>query len=308
MLFVPELRAVTIGPFWGAVTIGPFWGTHARQASRCADPRYADPLPAIVDFHQQLAGAGIQLLLVPVPPKIALYPEAVSDTVVSSGDSRRFPRLDRFHERFYAILREHGVSLVDLWPVLVESRREHGKHSPLYCKTDTHWTSRASMIAAHAVRDHIKDRRWLDAIPKRQYVRRTKTIEMTGDLARMLDPAHPQTETLPVAAVGVLGQKSLEPISPWRDSPVLLIGDSHTLVFHDVTLHATGAGLPDHLAFCLGFPVDLVGVRGSGATATRIALVRRRDNLRGKKLVVWCVSMREFTEDFTGWRKVPVIR
>ncbi len=54
--------------------------------------------------------------------------------------------------------------------------------------------------------------------------------------------------------------------------------------------------------------VDLIGVRGSGATTTRISLLRRRDNLAGKKTVVWCLSFREFTESFDGWRKVPVIR
>ena len=66
--------------------------------------------------------------------------------------------------------------------------------------------------------------------------------------------------------------------------------------------------MPDHIAAGLGIPVDLVGVRGSGATATRISLLRRKDNLEGKKLVIWCFSIREYTESFSGWRKVPVIR
>ena len=75
-----------------------------------------------------------------------------------------------------------------------------------------------------------------------------------------------------------------------------------------VTLFARGAGLPDHLVRRLGFPVDLIGVRGSGSTTTRIELLRRKDNLQGKQLVIWCFSFREFTESETGWRKVPVIR
>ena len=33
----------------------------------------------------------------------------------------------------------------------------------------------------------------------------------------------------------------------------------------------------------LGFPVDLIGVRGSGATTTRIELLRRKDNLEGQE-------------------------
>ncbi len=50
----------------------------------------------------------------------------------------------------------------------------------------------------------------------------------------------------------------LQPISPWRESPVLLLGDSHALVFHaGEDLHGSGAGLADHLALSLGFPVAL---------------------------------------------------
>ena len=54
-----------------------------------------------------------------------------------------------------------------------------------------------------------------------------------------------------------------------------------------------------------------VGVRGSGATPARIELYRRGqadpEYLKNKKLVIWCFSAREFTEN-QGWRKVPVAR
>ena len=100
----------------------------------------------------------------------------------------------------------------------------------------------------------------------------------------------------------------VHPVASWRESPVVLLGDSHNLVFHSGSdMHSLGAGLPDHLAHRIGFPVDLVAVRGSGATPSRLSLFRRRDNMRGKRLVIWCFSVREFTEG-QGWRKVRVIR
>ena len=59
-------------------------------------------------------------------------------------------------------------------------------------------------------------------------------------------------------------------------SPVVLLGDSHTLVFDTgEDMHTQGASLADHLLLELGFAVDLVGVRGSGGTAARINLLRR---------------------------------
>jgi alginate O-acetyltransferase complex protein AlgJ len=94
---------------------------------------------------------------------------------------------------------------------------------------------------------------------------------------------------------------------------VILLGDSHTLVFHSGgDMHASGAGLADQLALELGFPVDLIGVRGSGATPARISLYRRvrgdADYLKKKKLLIWCFTAREFTEATSGWRIVPVTK
>ena len=54
-----------------------------------------------------------------------------------------------------------------------------------------------------------------------------------------------------------------------------------------------------------------IRVRGNRLLEENVATrgrVRRRDNLRGKKLVVWCFAFREFTVSITGWRTVPVIR
>ncbi len=74
-------------------------------------------------------------------------------------------------------------------------------------------------------------------------------------------------------------------------------------------MHAEGAGFADQLALELGFAVDLVGVRGSGATAARINLLRRArqtpDYWSNKKLVIWCFAARELTES-DGWRNVPI--
>ncbi len=99
-------------------------------------------------------------------------------------------------------------------------------------------------------------------------------------------------------------------VEPDRQSPVVLLGDSHCLVFHaGADLLASASGLPDQLALELGFPVDLVAVRGSGATAARINLLRRAQSdsayWSGKRWVVWCFGAREFTEA-EGWRSLPV--
>jgi alginate O-acetyltransferase complex protein AlgJ len=296
LFFTPELRALSVGKFWGE---------QALKVSRSSNPQYADPLAAIVDFNDQLRKSGIELLIVPVPAKAVVYPEKISK-LATDADAKLSSHLDPNHQEFYELLRKRGVSLLDLTPRFIEQRHEAGP--PLYCKTDTHWSGRAVDLAAQAIESLIQDRPWLKAVPKSRYGSKTREIEITGDLARMVDEASPVKENVPLTFIGTERGDELVPVDPNRDSPVLLMGDSHTLVFHDPELYARGAGLPDHLALRLGFPVDLIGIRGSGATTTRIELLRRRDNLKGKKLVIWCFSFREFTESATGWRKVPVIR
>jgi alginate O-acetyltransferase complex protein AlgJ len=289
LFFVPELRSLGAGRFWGA---------DARQASRSPSPEYADPLPAILDFHAQLARAGVELLFVPVPAKAAIYPEMISEAGKDGGR-----RLDPYHEEFYRVLRKAGLAVLDLTPAFLAHRRTSA--APLYCRQDTHWSGDGIALAARLIAEAVRERKWLAHIPKRRYDVEEREVEITGDLWQALgDPSAPK-ERLRLGFVRERGTNT--PPQPWRESPVVLLGDSHGLVFHGGgDMHAQGAGLADHLAHRLGFPVDLVAVRGSGATPSRLSLARRRDNMRGKRLVVWCLSVREFTEG-QGWRKVPVV-
>jgi len=66
----------------------------------------------------------------------------------------------------------------------------------------------------------------------------------------------------------------------------------------------------DQLAFDLGFPVDLLSTRGGGANETRLNLMRRArvepDYLDGKRAVIWCFSVRPFTNTEEGWIPIPL--
>jgi alginate O-acetyltransferase complex protein AlgJ len=132
--------------------------------------------------------------------------------------------------------------------------------------------------------------------------------EITGDLAKLLNEKNPVREKLALTRVfHTVEGKSLT-VADDPQSPILLLGDSHTLIFHDPTLYAEGCGLADHLAEQLGIFLDVIGVRGSGANAARLNWRRRAEPLAGKKLVIWCFSMREFTENTDGWRVIPMTK
>ena len=281
------------------VIFGEMW---QRKVSRASNPEYADPLPAILDFKKQLDTVGIKLIFVPIPAKATIYPEMISEHTTTK-------RTDKQLQEFYEILRKHGVDVLDLTDLFLENRNTNS--NPLYCKQDTHWSGQACVLAAKAIATHIGTPSWLDEIPKRKALLEARTVEITGDLWRKLGNTDLPKEQLQLTFVKTDGEAltSTQPFGrSWRDSPVVLLGDSHNLVFHAGSgMHAQGAGLPDHLAYQLGFSVDVVAVRGSGATPSRLNLFRRQDNMKGKRIVVWCLSVREFTEG-QGWRKVPVIK
>jgi alginate O-acetyltransferase complex protein AlgJ len=283
--------------------LGRFWGPRALEVSRAAKPEWADPLPVILDFKAQLERAGIEFLFVPVPAKAALYP----DRVPGLAGADLSLRWDADDAAFYEVLREQGVEVLDLVPEFRSVRQADDR--PLYCRQDTHWAGPAIERTARLIAGHLRRGNWFGNPPTEQFETERRQVEIAGDLWRMLDDESAPKETLSLEFVGRRTEAGLEPIEPWRESPVLLLGDSHGLVFHAGTdMHARGAGLADHLARELGFPVDLVAVRGSGATPSRINLLRRQDDLEGKKVVIWCLSVREFTEGAQGWRPLPILR
>ncbi len=291
-LFLPaEMRFLSVGPFWGA---------GAAKVSRSTKPGVADPLPAIVDFNEKLKQRGIALLLVPVPPKAAIFP----DKLVPEGKAPSDPA-PALHE-FYAILRNAGVEMLDLTDFYQKSRET--AHGPVFCKTDTHWSGAGCVVAAEAIAARIRGNLPAGRTAQPLSVQWEET-GISGDLAGLLG-AGVRTPGEKLQLRVVSGPPGSAPIEPDPASPVLLLGDSHTLVFHDFL--AERAGLLDQLAFELGIIPDRIGTRGSGATAVRIDLYRRSvkdpDYLAKKKVVVWCFTAREFTESDQGWPKLPVAK
>jgi alginate O-acetyltransferase complex protein AlgJ len=280
--------------------VGPFWGDKAAAVSRSARKDAADPLPAILDFQTQLKQAGVELILLPVPAKAAIYPDKLFDVPAPKpGD----PGVAGADDEFLKLCVRQGVNVLDLAPAFQAARAKEAVL--LYCLTDSHWSGRGCGVAAALLAKDIRARPWFAGIAARRFKSEQREQKISGDLAAIMGGDVP-AETLPQRLVT---DESGVPPADWRESPVLLLGDSHTLVFHaGEDMHGAGAGLADQLALELGFPIDVIGVGGSGATPARINLMRRQDNLAGKKLVIWCFSIREFTEASGGWRLVPVIK
>src|SRR5437764_1887124 len=281
------------------LSVGQFWGADAAKVSRSHKPEAADPIPAIVDFHDQLKKRGIDLLLLPVPPKAAIYPEKILPDVDLQGESAA-PVLARFYQE----LRERGIDVVDVAPVFLQNRAS--EHSPVFCKTDSHWSGFGCVLAAQTITEKIREK--FAAQPRKNYAADWKQTTIKGDLVDLGGSKTKNVEPEKIAVRTISDKETGAATIPDPNSPLLIMGDSHTLVFHDFL--AEKSGLLDQVAYEIGFAPDLIGTRGSGATAVRITLYRRTrkepDYLAKKKVIVWCFAAREFTESDQGWDKVPV--
>jgi alginate O-acetyltransferase complex protein AlgJ len=282
------------------LSVGQFWGEAAAKVSRAEKKENADPLPAILNFRDQLKQRGIELLVVPVPPKPAIYADKLVTAEHSAGETATGEL-----EQFYADLKGHDVHVVDLAKTFLAAREGSG-HGGMFCKTDTHWSGAGCLLAAQSIASEARQL-MKELHGNAQFNAEWKQVEITGDLVGLLpnDTTKPPPEKIDIHSV--VSKDSGQPVQADPHSPVLLLGDSHTLVYHD--FHAHDAGLLDQLAEQFGFAPDLIGTRGSGATAVRTALYRRshRDPnyLKTKKLVIWCFAAREFTEA-DGWAQLPI--
>jgi alginate O-acetyltransferase complex protein AlgJ len=283
LFFGPELRFLSFPCFWGET---------ALRTARSPKPENADPLPAIVDFHRQLAARGIALFVVPVPPK-------AWNSIHAPEQPRREPTTDALGS-FYKLLEAEGVRVVDLRPAF-QAREAAGEG--MYCKTDSHWSGAGCVTAAATLAKALAEAGVaLSASPlEAQWTE----ARVRGDLLELQHAPASENEALPIRQIS---DASHAPIQPNAASPLLLLGDSHTLVFHDFL--AERAGLPDQLAQETGIIPDWIGTRGSGANAVRVSLLRRalKDPayLASKKAVVWCFAAREFTEADQGWQRLPL--
>jgi hypothetical protein len=289
---VQELRHLGAADFWAQE-----WGEVAKNGE--------DPVPFLVRFNELLKEKGIRLVLAPVPPKAAVYPEKLfEDTSVADVLSVR---------GFYDELEAAGLEVLDLEAALRQLKEETGEK--VYCEQDTHWSPLACEKTAELIAGLVAEEEWLEEEEKQEFVRSEEaTLEIRGDQVESGDDVPREILRVRYAGIGG-GGSGPAAVAPSADSPVLLIGDSHTLVFWEGAsggMHTDRAGLLDQLQYEFGFPIDHVGVRGSGSVMARRNLFRHGDGDPGywdkKKLVIWCFSAREFTQSMDKLIEIPLER
>ncbi|MDF1825929.1 MAG: hypothetical protein P1U68_14890 [Verrucomicrobiales bacterium] len=285
---VRELRHLSTGRFWEKP-----WEDVAVNRT--------DPIPSILEFRDMLEDRGKQLVMVPVPAKARIYPGKLSEEYTPDDPDPLAP--------FVEALKEEKVRVIDLDAVFRKKRKE-GDETPCYCAQDAHYSPAAIEVVA-------------DLILAELGVKPVSGSEITQDAAEQLRIEGDQVAgsewegAVPAEEVSIRKVRSggSVGVDPDPESPFLLLGDSHTLVFHqgrETGMHCRGGGLADQLSLRLGAAIDLVGVRGSGLVQARKQLFYRATAEAGfwerKQFVIWVFSEREFTQSFDRMVSIPLDR
>ncbi len=279
LFYRPDVDYVTGPPFLDPAQL--------RQRAHAAGFQ-PDPVKAIVQFRDQLAARGIDLLVLPVPTKASIEGDKLSGRVPRDAVLQN-PSFGEFKARLEAA----GIRMFDPTALLIGQKKD----GPVYLATDTHWRPE---IVSHIAQDLVAA--ITDKLPEAptELPDIEKEVRGTGDLARMLKlPADGQYPPEEVTIHEVKDGNNLW--RPSRDADVLVLGDSFANIFSlDALGWGESAGLVEHLSKSLGGrPLDCILRNSDGAFATREMLAhelaRGRDRLAGKTLVIW-----EFAASRTG--------
>ncbi len=278
-------------------------GDLANADMKKANIEGTDPLPVIAKYSEELKALGVELLLVPVPAKVAIYPEKLSDKI----DPKTVPSMGAF----FAKLKTAGVEVLDLESVFKAERVAHPEKQ-LYCATDSHWSPYAAQLAAKLVADKYKGRKEISENSLADLISLPEeTIEFHGDLIEGAQKTSVPKEKLPLQRAGEAvppDGKTVRTLESDPNSAMLVIGDSHLQIFRKGGKMITSqAGFIDHLQINLPAAVEENSMEGGGAKGPRVEVARataKNPNFWAKKkVVVWLFTAREFT--LGEWRVIP---
>lgn len=259
-----------------------------------------DPLPVIAKYAADLKALGVDLLLVPVPPKAAVYPQKLNAGV----DVATVPSL----VPFYGKLQAAGVEVLDL-ETLFKAQLAENPDKQLYCATDSHW----SPYAAQLVADVVAKKYQALTMPNPSFgVLPEEKLEFLGDLVASGAAAGMAKEVLPMQRAGKVDPAKpgqVETVDSDPRGPIVVIGDSHLQVFRrGGNMLATQAGFIDHLQEKLKLSVEEFSMQAGGADGPRRNLARATaanpEFWANKKVVIWVFTAREFTQG--RWKELPV--
>jgi hypothetical protein len=245
----------------------PFFEINARRRlAYLLEPK--DNLQTFKAANAWLAAKGIRLIVVPVPSLTETYPEHFVSDAPADGVIAPHKR------REVLTLLQHGIEVVDLWPIFRERRAE-----VLYNPDDHHWTFNGMDIAARILAERI------GAAPGKPRYRLTTTQK---DFAASGHGFFEQALTLEQrakAATVRVERPTIERLAGNfydQASPVAVMGDSYCRHFDEF------------VALRLNRPIRGLWVEGT-STERFGDYLREPELLAGVRVLVWAAGWNHLT-------------
>lgn len=270
--------------------------------SRALDVEAEDhPIGFIRYYAQALEEEGVDLLVVPLPMRVQVYPDRIPGVHVEEP----FHGAGAQYTELLLALSRAGIEVVDLLPVLADARESDAEDTDrrVFLDYDHHWTPRGVALAAQRIADRVRCFPWFVQGPDREgedfriEIRRgsPQPASETKDEARRRpwQPREARDEQVWFRSVCPLGDSEEGATddaerdgSNLTHGSILLIGDSFvgTHTQHD-------SDLASHLYARLGYHVDSIYNPGGGMRVWK-TVARRGDRLLAQKLIIWVFSAR----------------
>ncbi|HSM12827.1 MAG TPA: hypothetical protein VLA66_02070 [Thermoanaerobaculia bacterium] len=272
----------TVGPpFLAPETIE----RRSRSDWRLHPARQPDPLSGLRRLKHQLRRLGIQLVFMPTPSKLEVYPRRLA-----SGSWREPPRNPSF-ETLVEELERGGIPVYDPTRELFELGRDR---DDLYLEGDTHWSPAGLQLVAEGLARFLERRTELPPHPPVGFLRRPARIEERLDLLGLLGfPRSAPGRESAIEVVQVLWPDGRQIRVDREPADVVLLGDSFSMVYSRLAQRGVSAGFAEHLAAALDRPVHAIARNRGNILAQRSAWLRERPEVLAQaRVVVYEVAVR----------------
>lgn len=304
-------ECVKLGETVGTITGREGWLFAASELKAIGrEGSTTSAVDAIADYAAALNGKGIELILVPVPPKAFVYPDKISKNVKVPIRSKRMPRLDSQMQAAMEALEAKNVSVVDLLPVLIASREM--KTSTAFPRTSSTWAPAGVEAAAKEIAEAVKkSKAGSQAGSSSGIVAQPGVITFKGGLANGIENI--QSESLPCVTVGrITGDKQKSLGFETSGGSLLMIGATDMLAWREnnnpAGSRAAFASLVEQLAAELQLIPDVISGGADAKNSARLRILRDCTNDQGAldstKTVVWVVPALDLYSP--SWARVPL--
>jgi hypothetical protein len=228
-----------------------------------------DIVGVIKDLDIQLASAGIELLMLYVPPRPCIYPEPVcpnGHTFLKDNFSYKPVSIPHAQLEWLSALRAADIDVLDLTEFLLANRGAvtdastlSWEPNQLYALDDPHWSPLGAYVSAQVIRKHIENRPWYQSATK-DYMQYSWITDSFGGI--LSGPKKAQLLTPVVSAKSGNDYTYLA-----GKSQVVIVGSSPVIWWGD------GKNFEYQLSGAMGFPVKALAT-SSGSSWSKVNMLR----------------------------------